>query len=359
MTETISRQQLQIQPPHKICRIEKPVPWAFCRFAPAKPTTVYDTYWRFATERQAIFFRRLTGNPPPWTNDPILQMYKFTNTYRASDRVSQYLIKRVIYEGDQTPDEVFFRTLLFKIFNRIETWELLTHELGTVSFADYSFKRYDRVLSSAMKKDTRIYSAAYIMPSGGCYSGSNKKHSMHLKLIERMMRDELPARMADTHSMGEAFELLRSYHTMGDFLAYQYATDLNYSTLTNFTEMEFVAPGPGARDGIHKCFSDLGGLTESEIIKMVADRQKAEVDRLGLEFESLWGRPLQLIDCQNIFCEVGKYARVKHPEFSGIAGRTRIKQRYYINPEPISYWYPPKWGLNERITSDKPYVANV
>ena len=42
---------------------------------------------------------------------------------------------------------------------------------------------------------------------------------------------------------------LYQYPTIGDFLAYQYITDLNYSTLTNFTEMEFVVPGPGAKHG--------------------------------------------------------------------------------------------------------------
>ena len=64
--------------------------------------------------------------------------------------------------------------------------------------------------------------------------------------------------------------------------------------------MEFVVPGPGARDGISKCFNDLGGLSEVEIIKLMADRQESEFERLGLEFRSLWGRPLQLIDCQNL-----------------------------------------------------------
>ena len=151
--------------------------------------------------------------------------------------------------------------------------------------------------------------------------------------------------------MGNAFELLRSYPTIGDFLAYQYVTDLNYSKITNFSEMEFVIPGPGARDGIRKCFQDLGGLNESEIIKVVADRQEIEFRRLGLDFESLWGRRLQLIDCQNLFCEVGKYARIKHPEYSGVSGRMRIKQKFRANLNPISYWYPPNWGLNERIVS--------
>jgi hypothetical protein len=65
-----------------------------------RPSNVFDTYWRFAAERQEIFFRRLAGAPPPWTADSILRRFKFTNAYRASDRVSQYLIKRVIDAGD-------------------------------------------------------------------------------------------------------------------------------------------------------------------------------------------------------------------------------------------------------------------
>jgi len=44
--------------------------------------------------------------------------------------------------------------------------------------------------------------------------------------------------------MRASFDLLKSYATIGDFLAYQYLIDLNYSTLLNFSEMEFVVPGP-------------------------------------------------------------------------------------------------------------------
>jgi hypothetical protein len=132
-----------------------------------RPSKVFDTYWRFAAERQEIFFRRIAGAPPPWTADPILREFKFTNAYRASDRVSQYLIKRVIYAGDQNPDELIFRILVFKMFNKIETWELLEESLGGISLAAYDFDRYDAVLTNAMAAGVRIYSAAYIMPSGG------------------------------------------------------------------------------------------------------------------------------------------------------------------------------------------------
>lgn len=325
----------------------------FRSFAPAKPTLVFETYWRFAAERQAIFFRRVAGDPPPWTTDPVLQEYKFTNAYRASDRVSQYLIRHVIYTGDSSPDEVFFRTILFKFFNKISTWERLKKALGAISWAEYSFERFERVFAQSMASGESIYSAAYIMPSGGRGAGDGKKHRMHLRLLEQMMRDELPARIAGAPNMGRAFDLLRAYPTIGDFLAYQYVTDLNYSPLTNFSEMEFVVPGPGARDGIRKCFSDLGGLTEAEIIKVVTQSQEQSFRTLDLPFKTLWGRPLQLIDCQNVFCEVDKYSRVKHPEFAGRTGRTRIKQRYRMTPERLDVWYPPKWGLNPNIENGR------
>jgi hypothetical protein len=57
--------------------------------APAKVSEVYESYWRFAAERQAVFFRRARGETRPWTDNPVLAIFKFTNAYRASDRVSQ------------------------------------------------------------------------------------------------------------------------------------------------------------------------------------------------------------------------------------------------------------------------------
>jgi thymidylate kinase len=319
---------------------------------PAKPTIVFDTYWKFAAERQNIFFRKFENLAPPWTEDKILTVHKFTNAYRASDRVSQYLIRHVIYSEKYSsdPKEVFFRILLFKFFNKIETWKRLTQELGDLTWSDYSFDLYDRILTNALNDGSTIYSAAYIMPSGVKTLGYNKKHRNHLKLIEMMMASELPKKLSDASSMHKAFDLLKQFPTIGDFLAYQYVTDINYSEITNFSEMEFVVPGPGALDGIRKCFHDLGGLNEPEIIKFIAEIQDSEFERLGLNFQSLWGRKLQLIDCQNLFCEVDKYARMRHPEVSGISGRTRIKQKYFTTDESISYWYPPKWNINQYIT---------
>lgn len=318
---------------------------------PIKPTPVFDSYWHFAAKRQDIFFNRLLNVSPPWTDDAILLEYKFTNSYRASDRVSQYLIKNVIYRNDlpNSPTEVLFRIILFKLFNKIETWELLENKLGAITYYDYKFKHYDEILKQAILSKRRIYSAAYIMPPGGVTFGHKAKHQNHLKLIEMMMKDQLAEKLAKVKKMQIGFELLRSYPTIGDFLAYQFITDINYSEITDFSEMEFVIPGPGAKDGLKKCFKDGAGLNPAELIRLMADNQEAEFERLGIKFQSLWGRRLQLIDCQNIFCETDKYARVAHPDINGISGRTRIKQKFTPTGMLITPWYPPKWGINEKI----------
>lgn len=336
-----------------------PTPIVLRHLTPAKVSEVYESYWRFAAERQAVFFRRARGETHPWTDNPVLAIYKFTNAYRASDRVSQYLIRHVIYRDDlpKSPREVFFRILLFKLFNKIETWELLERAHGPITFEDYQFAAYDTVLMRAMRTGRRIYSAAYIMPPGSRAFGRPAKHQNHLLLLERMMADRLAERLAQTRTMQEGFEKLRAYPTIGDFLAYQFIIDINYSEITDFSEMDFVVPGPGARDGLRKCFVDPGGLNEPELIRLMADLQEQEFERLGLDFQSLWGRRLQLIDCQNLFCEVDKYARVAHPQIAGKTGRVRIKQKFEPTPEPIVLFYPPKWRLNDKICVAAPQRA--
>lgn len=309
-----------------------------------RPTAVFDTYWRFAAERQHVYYSRLAGDAGPWTNDPILNQHRFTNCYRAADRVSQYVITQVSYREPLDWQEVFFRTLLFKLFNRTSTWRLLRGAIGEISWSAYSYKAFDAALSRAFAAGERLYSPAYLIPQPPF--GEGRKHSNHLRLLEAMMAGDAPGRLAGAGSMAEAFEILKAYPGLGDFLAYQFLIDLNYCHHLDFSEMEFVVAGPGARDGIRKCFGSAASGIEPEVIRYMADTQAAHFERLGLDFPGLSGRPLQLIDCQNLFCEVDKYARVAHPEVAGISGRSRIKQTYRHDPAPMTAWFPPKWKIN-------------
>lgn len=319
-------------------------------------TPVFDTYWEFAAARQAIFARRTRGLPAPWTTDPILARHRFTNVYRASDRVSQFLVREVV-PGDPALREVFFRVALFKLFNKISTWRLLRERLGEIHAETFERARYSSVLSDRMRAGEAIYSAAYIVPSPPL--GHRRKHDNHLKLLSRMLDERLPEKLAAAGSMRDVYGLLLEWPGLGPFLSYQLTVDLNYGPLLDFDENDFVVAGPGAVSGIRKCFADADGLSDEDVIRLMVEVAPGEFKRRGLPFVELWGRPLHAIDCQNLFCEVDKYARVAHPEVGSGSGRTRIKQTFVANPDPVDYRFPEGWGIDASEPLPVPSMADV
>jgi alpha-glutamyl/putrescinyl thymine pyrophosphorylase clade 1 len=311
---------------------------------------IFDTYWRFATMRQEVFFNKINNIPLPWTNDPIINTYKFCNAYRASDRVSQYLIKNVIYDENRSKneEEVILRILLFKIFNKIETWEYLEEKIGDyITLSNFDLETYSKILQEAMNLGYVIYTSAY-MSCASKEFGYDKKHQNHLALIDKMvLKDRVVNPIVKAKSFEEVFHIIQQYPLLGKFMAYQLATDINYSEIINFDENSFTIAGPGAERGISKCFLDTDGKTDTDIIHWMTENQEKEFQRLGLNFQSLWGRPLQAIDCQNLFCETDKYCRAAFPDLK--SNRKKIKSKFTSTPQAIDYFYPPKWRINDKV----------
>ena len=311
-------------------------------------TEGFTCYWAFAAERQQVYYRRLAGVIGPLSDDSIIATHRFTNAYRASDRVSQFLINEVQYNQEWDWLDTFVRTLVFKIFNRIDTWRHILKHAGEPDWGSLRDRRVDRAVATIVGQRP-LYSAAYIMPPPR--SASGPKYERHLDLIRRMVNDGAPRKIQSARNMAAAFAVLRRYDSIGDFLAYQFVTDLNYSPHLSFSETEFVVPGPGARRGLRKCFSDPDTLSDEELLRWTWERQEVEFTTRGLRWPGLWGRPLQLVDVQNLFCELDKYTRVALPQLARHAPGKRIKQRYRRTPEPMTAWFPPKWGLNDTVTS--------
>lgn len=309
-----------------------------------KRNEIYDLYWYFAYERQNIFLKKLHAVNPPWTDDQVLQEYKFCNAYRVNDRVSQYLLRNVIYnEKNYSKEDMLFRIVLFKIFNKESTWELLENEFGDLILSTFDFEKYDKLLCNAKDSGIVLYNDAYISCANKAF-GYEHKHGNHLALIEKMFFiDKVQNQILKSISMKEVFDILKSYPLIGNFMAYQLITDINYSDVVDFSEDTFTVAGPGAIRGINKCFEDLDGSSYEDAIKWMYDHQEAEFKRLALKFQPLGGRPLQYIDCQNLFCELDKYCRVARPELK--SNRSKIKKKYTPKKEQIEYIYPPKWGI--------------
>lgn len=327
--------------------------------------SMQDAFWWFACERQLMFERRRRGTPPPWTSDPTLARHRFTNAYRAEDRVSQYLINDVQYVpstlASDAPDEVAFRTLLFRMFNQIGTYEALTAALGEhPSLRTWDPDRYGDILTGYAAHGGRIWNNAYMMTG----TLNEPKHVSFLRLLGRMNGVGLFGLLPRTASYRGVFTLLRSFRLIADFLAMQYACDLNYSTVVDFDENDFVVAGLGAVRGLEK----LGMAADPEAsIRRLTASQETEFGRLGLSFPWLAGsRRLHLIDVQNLLCEFDKWTREAIPGAVAAharrnAGqRARIKQKFDASAAtahaPIVYRYPPKWNLEPPWCAGAPGV---
>ncbi|MBO5476815.1 MAG: hypothetical protein J6A15_03555 [Clostridia bacterium] len=310
-----------------------------------KRQEIYDMYWYFAYERQNIFYKKLNGEKPPYTEDEILSTYKFCNCYRVLDRVSQYLLKNVIYKDTSkySDEDILFRIILFKLFNKEDTWEYLINSLGDVTLKGFSWDKYNKVLLDRKLSGEKLYNDAYISCATKAY-GYDLKHQNHLALLEEMfLKDKVQEKIINSSSMEEVFNIFKSYPLIGDFMAYQLATDINYSNAVNFGENTFTIAGPGAKRGIRKCFSNLEKATDRQVIEYMYSVQEDEFKRLNLDFKYIGGRKLQYIDIQNLFCELDKYLRERRPDLK--TNRVKIKKKYLPKSGKIEYMLPPKWNV--------------
>lgn len=321
-------------------------PRIFTKFAKPTPRRgIHELYWTFASRRQAAFERRLRGAAWPWTDDPILQKFKFCNVYRAADRVSQYLIREVAY-GDPSDDirDRAFQIVAFRTFSNIATWDGVRSALGRAPRVnDLVTGAFERALDQVKSRNGGLYTGAFILCATKAF-GFDDKHRNHVALFKRMFFEErVDRRIVGANSFEQVVQALQEYPLMGPFMAYQTAIDLNYSELIAFSENDFTQAGPGALRGLKKAFVDLGDYSPADAILWMVDRQQEEFGALGLPFEGLFGRPLHAIDCQGLFCELDKYCREAAPEL--LSDRSRIKAKFTASSEPLSLFFPPKWRL--------------
>lgn len=347
---------------------------------------IFEYYFRFAIERMRVFYRRLegvpllVGEPEPyeaWSEDTVLQSYKFTNCYRYLDRISQDCLRRagrpdLHMEFSQhsrvdltDPREVFFRVMLYKWFNREEPWTALVQALGEVpSVKSFDVRHYTEILNEHRARGGKIFTSAYMttgVPTWFC--DSSIKHENVFRLLKAWLDAGVPEQLLVAKDQAAAhmclmYDVERSKRSdtgekwpmMGDFLAYQYLTDLEYTGVFSWERDTHVWPGPGSARGLRKAFSDLGGQTMSQILTTIwVDQEELFPEWAGEAFPYLRnknGSPIYLgkIDIQNLFCEFDKWARVAFPEYGG----GKPKQRFRQDSRRIPYIFPAGWNVDLR-----------
>jgi 5-hmdU DNA kinase-like protein len=307
-----------------------------------QPTIGFDKLWYWVKERDAIDIARREGKPAPWTPDPILATFRFTGVFRELDRESQACI-RIANSGPSLVsfEEQFLRCILFRTFNLDSTWQLLTAGLNEEPrLGNFDLNRNCSILSN---NTTTIYSNAYY----GAYPqrdsewqaiGLTREKSAekyHLRVVQMMIEQGIPAKALAAASLDGIAALLQSFPRIGDFKSGQFALDLNYGPHLRLPVGNFVIAGPGACNGIDRCFA-AHGKRYNEVIRLVCRYQdECSLSAVGSEVPRLRGRAPASMTVQNWFCEISKYLR-GYSKNKYIATPGTIKPL----PEPI---LPPWW----------------
>lgn len=307
-----------------------------------------EKFLKFAADRMNIFWSRVEGKPYPWTDDPILGRYKFTNCYRILDRVSQYLITNIsnndFNSGEYGEEEKqthrqyvrFGQTYLFKMFNNIKTWRAMPEELKYPVDDFFGPWPIDKIRRWAEDRQswTAIFGNAYIMcpPDGITHT---TRVQLYLDTFKQLCADNRWKTIMEAKELDTTFVLLKQYLGFGDFLAYQFALDFGYGAEKKVNYNSFTVPGPGCQRGMQKVFGNIDAKDMPSVLKGLYANQKEIFSAFGVDFKWLsraghtWR--LQTNDFQNLFCEFDKYSRATYPEL-----RTERKRQINIIKNPFA-----------------------
>ena len=182
-----------------------------------------DTFLHATIERHKIFERRYAGEEGPWTDDKIFQKARFTNNFRVLDRDTQFTIEVVIRRGSSNFKESVFRVLLFRLFDRRDTYEYLCEVFGTPTWKDFDRKAYLRALDRRKAAGFTLSGHAYQMPSPTFQQiGGVSHHDRLLRLLELMMLADFADDISECYELCDMQTKIALYPTLGGFLGYQY-----------------------------------------------------------------------------------------------------------------------------------------
>jgi hypothetical protein len=258
-----------------------------------------DIYERFVVERHQVWEKRQLDLPAPWTWDPILVNYKFTNVFRILDAGTQFLVKEL--QGRNFHQDLM-SSFLYRYTNRPEPWIAFAAEFG-------GYPTSDDLVDGTLLEFWREYREAGGAIFGNAYkmfSGLENKGTDRLTWAVNLARDWFGDMKFSDHlrnAQGPPQYLFNRLHTIprcADFMAMQILTDIGYSQFLQADENEFIVPGPGAKVGAKLVAP---GTDPTELI------QELTVFWAEEGSVTLYGRTPSLMDVQNTLCEFGKYAR--------------------------------------------------
>ena len=275
--------------------------------------------WDWISERHRIYLKKAAGEPPPWTQDEIMQRYRFCNVFRELDKVTVWL-RENWREPYVDSDGLWIAMCLARQINWPET-------LAEIGFPErgYDADAVRKALDARKSRGEKVYTGAYMISApSGIYAGMGKPEYTAQIVVGALWRarEEFGALFAEGRqpTMQEVHSWLKNFRGWGDFMAYEVVTDLRHTRyLRNAPDINtWAVAGPGAIRGLHR-------LHGRPYKKPLSQAQACEEMRelLSLSKASLpdFVPSLELREIEHSLCETDKWLRVA-------AGQGRLRSKY-------------------------------
>lgn len=329
--------------------------------SPGIDTEMFKELVQMVKDRYRIHKRKdVQGKPKPWTKNPIMQQYKFTNVRREHDRQSKYLIDSIVNNPELTLEDKIVNCFMFRAWNN---WSTL-RDFGFPYSAQeiYHPKLKDQIRDifvqlDANEPDRRWWSSAYNQGGTKCawkFADADQSDRLYKFGDDKKLSDDewpdyepiialrpfhvgvwigrqnIVEKILKAKDQQECFEVIRSVRGFAYFLAYQVFVDLTYIKEFPFSENEFTVAGPGCRKGLDLLFIDRTGLTYEECLFWLRDSWETlcgdlqipwDADKLFSDLPE-YDRCMNVMSLENCFCEFSKYMRAKTGQ-----GKPKVKYK--------------------------------
>jgi|TARA_R110001583_G_scaffold5192_1_gene28412 hypothetical protein len=275
-----------------------------------------DTYFYWIHERETIRLNKeVEQKPPPWTDDSILQKFKFCQVFREDDRTTRWF-RTHIRDPYRDDPEVLMATVIFRWFNYIET--------GRTLVKNKLHLEWDRKKAiEEITKQNKWVTGAYIVKT----PNRMDKVTGVAECISHMWgdREKLVEKILATNSLEESWNILRDYPYMGPFMAYEVITDLRHTYLLRDAEdiLTWANAGPGAMRGLNRLAGRELGFCKRSHPWNEEMRNLWEISREKLNPNLIDLDKFEMREIEGGLCEFDKYSRILNEE-----GRTRSVYKY-------------------------------
>ena len=269
----------------------------------------------FVYERETIRLKKEGGGAiRPYTDDPILQKYRFCNVRRKHDRMSQWFIRNIftpyLEAGGQ---DLWFVAAACRYINWPPTLlALWANRALPLKAEEYCPHTFASIIQDLKDQGLKCFGSAYMIYPGR-ETGTSKGETVAFRYLLPLVEGAEGVREAvKSNRVENVVTELCKYYGWNTFLAGQVAADLTYFTyeLGMAKDLYSWAPmGPGSQRGLNRLLE-----------KPINHNWKSEpfCEQLGIIWteiaEQLDMEDITLHDVQSVCCEMDKYWRVLNKE---------------------------------------------